>query len=125
MFRILRKYCTISIIILFSYLELLRAFEGTLSRWSRLHLQSLAPTIPHWARVVSYGPFFLCVIHKVGVCPSSGDFYCHILHLTLPIREHRHSGDILIVKLVRRILICPYAVSLSGSSANWCIKLPL
>jgi hypothetical protein len=26
------------------YLELLRATEGTLSRWSRLHLQSLAPT---------------------------------------------------------------------------------
>jgi hypothetical protein len=25
------------------YLELLRASEGTLSRWSRLHLQSLAP----------------------------------------------------------------------------------
>jgi hypothetical protein len=26
------------------YLELLRASEGTLSRWYRLHLQSLAPT---------------------------------------------------------------------------------
>jgi hypothetical protein len=26
------------------YLELLRASVGTLSRWSRLHLQSLAPT---------------------------------------------------------------------------------
>jgi hypothetical protein len=26
------------------YLELLHASEGTLSRWSRLHLQSLAPT---------------------------------------------------------------------------------
>jgi hypothetical protein len=26
------------------YLELLRASEGTLNRWSRLHLQSLAPT---------------------------------------------------------------------------------
>jgi hypothetical protein len=25
------------------YFELLRASEGTLSRWSRLHLQSLAP----------------------------------------------------------------------------------
>ncbi|RVE44141.1 hypothetical protein evm_011220 [Chilo suppressalis] len=34
------------------YLELLRALEGTLSRWSRLHLQSLAPTNPHWARVL-------------------------------------------------------------------------
>jgi hypothetical protein len=36
------------------YLELLRASEGTLSCWSRLHLQSLAPTNPHWARVVGY-----------------------------------------------------------------------
>jgi hypothetical protein len=25
------------------------------------------------ARVVGYGPFFLCVIHKDGLCPSSGD----------------------------------------------------
>jgi hypothetical protein len=56
------------------HLELFRASEGTLSRWSRLHLQSLAPTIPHWARVVGYyGPFSLWVIHKEGLCPSSGD----------------------------------------------------
>jgi hypothetical protein len=55
------------------YFELLRASEGTLSRWSRLHLQSLAPTNPHWARVVGYGPFSLWVIHKEGLCPSSGD----------------------------------------------------
>jgi hypothetical protein len=27
------------------YHELLRASEGTLNRWSRLHLQSLAPTL--------------------------------------------------------------------------------
>jgi hypothetical protein len=32
------------------YLELLRALEGTLNRWSRLHLQSLAP-IPVSKRV--------------------------------------------------------------------------
>jgi hypothetical protein len=34
------------------------------------------PTVrnnPHWARVVGYGPFSLCVIHKEGLCPSSGD----------------------------------------------------
>jgi hypothetical protein len=43
------------------YLEVLRAWEGTLSHWSRLHLQSLAPT-----RVVGYGPFW-------GLCPSSED----------------------------------------------------
>jgi hypothetical protein len=44
--------------------RVLRASEGSLSRWSRLHLQSLAPTNLHWARVVGYGPFSLCVIHK-------------------------------------------------------------
>jgi hypothetical protein len=49
------------------------ALEGSLSRWSRLCLQSLAPTNPHLARVVGYGPFFLCIIHKEGQCPSSGD----------------------------------------------------
>jgi hypothetical protein len=38
------------------YLEFLRASQGTLSRWFRLHLQSLAPTNPHRARVVGYGP---------------------------------------------------------------------
>jgi hypothetical protein len=54
------------------YLELLRAWEGTLSRWSRLHLHLLAPTNPHWADVVGYGPFSLCVIYKEGLCPSSG-----------------------------------------------------
>jgi hypothetical protein len=46
------------------YFELLPASDGTLSRSSRLHLQSLVPTNPHWARVVSYGPFSLCVIYK-------------------------------------------------------------
>jgi hypothetical protein len=46
---------------------------GTLSRWSKLHLQSLTPINPHWARVVGYGPFSLCVIGKEGLCTSSGD----------------------------------------------------
>jgi hypothetical protein len=32
-----------------------------------------APTNPHWARVVGYDPFSLCVIYKEGLCPSSGD----------------------------------------------------
>jgi hypothetical protein len=54
------------------YLEL-RASEGTSIDWSRLHLQSLAPTNPHWARVEGYGPFSLWVIHKEGLYPSSGD----------------------------------------------------
>ncbi|RVE45388.1 hypothetical protein evm_009960 [Chilo suppressalis] len=58
------------------YLELLRASEGTLSRWSRLHLQSLAPTNPHWARVVGHGPISILttsVAEWEGLCPSSGD----------------------------------------------------
>jgi hypothetical protein len=46
-----------------SYLEFLRGVEGTLSRCSGLQLQSLAPNNPHWAHVVSYGPFSLCVFH--------------------------------------------------------------
>jgi hypothetical protein len=33
----------------------------------------VSPTNPHWARVVGYGPFWFCVIHKKGRCPSSGD----------------------------------------------------
>jgi hypothetical protein len=44
-----------------------------LSRWSRLHLQWLAPTGPHWARLVGYGPFSLCVIHKEGLYLRIGD----------------------------------------------------
>jgi hypothetical protein len=49
------------------------ASEGTLSRWSRLRLKLLDPTNPHWTRVVGCGPFSLCVIHKEGLVPSSGD----------------------------------------------------
>jgi hypothetical protein len=33
----------------------------------------LSPTNPYWARVVGYAPFSLCVVHKEGLCPSSGD----------------------------------------------------
>jgi hypothetical protein len=62
------------------YLEILRASKGTLSRWSRLHLQSLAPTNPHWASVVGYGPFSLCVIHKKGQCPSINELMMMMRH---------------------------------------------
>jgi hypothetical protein len=54
------------------YLELIRASEGTLSRWSRLQLQPLVPTNSHWTRMVSKGPF-LWVIHKEGLWASSRD----------------------------------------------------
>jgi hypothetical protein len=47
--------------------------SSEVSRWSRLHFQSVGPTNPHWTRVESYGPFSLCVIHKEGMGPSSGD----------------------------------------------------
>jgi hypothetical protein len=50
-----------------------RASEGTLSRWSRLYLQSLATTNPHWTRVVGYGLFSSWVFHKEGLCLSSAD----------------------------------------------------
>jgi hypothetical protein len=66
------------------HFELLRASEGTLSRWFRLVLQSLASTNPHWARVVvGYGPFLLCVIHKEDPSLSSGDFNWLILRKIL------------------------------------------
>ena len=54
------------------HLEFLRASEGTLSRWSRLHVQSLKPSNPHWARVEGHGPPSL-TIHKEGLSPCSGD----------------------------------------------------
>jgi hypothetical protein len=34
---------------------------------------ALAPTILHWVCGVGNGLFSLCVIHKKGLCPSSGD----------------------------------------------------
>jgi hypothetical protein len=36
-------------------------------------LAVVRPTNPHWARVVGYGQFSLCVIHKKALCPSCGD----------------------------------------------------
>jgi hypothetical protein len=74
-------------VIAFTTEILLRASEGTLSRWSRLHLQSLAPTNPHWARVVGHGPFSLWVIHKEGLCPSSGDINRLMMMITTEIRR--------------------------------------
>jgi hypothetical protein len=71
------------------YLELLRVSEGTLSRWSRLHLQSLASTNRHWARVVGYGPFSLCEIHKEGLYLSSGDI--NRLMMMIKIQKKNYS----------------------------------
>jgi hypothetical protein len=43
----------------------------------------IVPTNPLWARVVGYGPFSLCVIHKEGLCPSSGDINRLIMMMTM------------------------------------------
>jgi hypothetical protein len=70
-----QKWSIIGWVTKFFYFEPRRASAATLSQWSRLYLHSLAPTNPHWARVVGYYNclFSLCVIHKEGLCPSSGD----------------------------------------------------
>jgi hypothetical protein len=54
------------------YFELFRASEGTLNRCSQRHLQSLAPTNLHCARVVGYVyACSHCVIHKESLYPRS------------------------------------------------------
>jgi hypothetical protein len=47
-------------------------------------------TNPHWAHVVGYGPFSLCVIHKEGLCPSSGDINRLMMMMMLSIETHAH-----------------------------------
>jgi hypothetical protein len=42
-------------------------------------------TNPHWARVVGYCPFALCVIHKEGLCPSSGNINRLMMMMTIQI----------------------------------------
>jgi hypothetical protein len=84
----------------------LRASEGTLSRWSRLLLQSLTPTNLHWARVVGYGPFSLWVIHKEDLCPSSGDINRLMMMMMVDqlLRKNRLLyGTIRLVLLVQRV----------------------
>jgi hypothetical protein len=53
-----------------SKILLSRASEGTLSRWSRLHLQSLPPTNPHSARVsiVSVKNIFIIYLSALEFC---------------------------------------------------------
>jgi hypothetical protein len=69
--------------------EVSRASKGTWSRWSRLHLQSLAPTNPHRARVVGYGPFSLCSTHKEGLFPSSGGINRLMMMMTWLVKVHQ------------------------------------
>jgi hypothetical protein len=74
-------------------------------------LCSLAHTIPHWSRVVAYGPFLLFVINKKGLCSSSGGInrlimmiiLCYILVLykanTLPYKGKNQKFGALLLDL--------------------------
>jgi hypothetical protein len=44
-------------------------------------------------RVVGYGPFFLCVIHKEGLCPSSGDINRLMMMMMMP-QTDNHNGNL-------------------------------
>jgi hypothetical protein len=65
-----------------------------------LQLQSLATTNPRWSRVVGYSPFSLCIIHKEGMCPSTGDI------------------NKLMMMMSQRIFIIIIIISLSQSTAG-------
>jgi hypothetical protein len=56
---------------------------------------SLAPTYSYWARVV--GPFSLWVIHKEGLCPSSGDINRMMMMIMNDV--HRIEGKVLFLIL--------------------------
>jgi hypothetical protein len=50
------------------------SLDVSVPEWIRYRKFSIFPiSIYHWALVVGYSPFSLCVIHKEGLCPSSGD----------------------------------------------------
>jgi hypothetical protein len=51
-----------------------------LSRWSRLYLQSYAPTNPH-----GYGSTCLWSIYKEGLCRSNGDINRLMMVMMMPI----------------------------------------
>jgi hypothetical protein len=99
------------------YLELLHASEDTLSLWSRLHLQSLGPTNPHWARVVGYGPFSLCVIHKEGLYPSRGGINRLVMMMMMCLLPYAKlvralsSVTSLSLVYVTLALVCPFKLS--------------
>jgi hypothetical protein len=56
---------------------------------------------PHWARVVGYGPFYLCVIYKEGLCPNCGDINRLIMMTVYRRRDNAQStrGGLLILYL--------------------------
>jgi hypothetical protein len=98
----------------------MRAPEGTLSFWSRLHLQSLALTNPQWARVMGYGPFSLCLPHKEGLCSSSGGINRLIMmmmmmkRLSLIFRDISVPTSCLTFEIATSYLLPPTLIPLSG-----------
>jgi hypothetical protein len=88
-------------------IKFLSASEGTLSRWFRLHLQSIAPTNPHWACVVGYGPISLCMIHKEGLYPSSGDIDRLVMK---PQESINNSIPFLLKKCLNKVIINGFVV---------------
>jgi hypothetical protein len=54
---------------------------------------AFAITNPLWAPVVGYGPFSSCVIHKEGLCPSSGDINRLMMMMKLHLMQWNPSGD--------------------------------
>jgi hypothetical protein len=65
-----------------------------------LHLQFLVPTKPHETRVVGYDPFSLWVIHKEGLCPSSG----HINRLMMMMMKTHILGRVQTAQNQQRLL---------------------
>jgi hypothetical protein len=73
------------------YLELLRASEGTLSHWVpaafavvSTHQPALGPR--------GCGPFFLCVIHKEGLCLGSGDINRLMMVMMIKMKNGRRNN---------------------------------
>jgi hypothetical protein len=83
-------------------------------------------TNPHWARVVGYGPFSLCVIHKQGLCSSSGDIN-RLMMRRYTQRGSRNISDIPPRHLLKwlsydghyrqLVSLLPWSQSISGVSA--------
>jgi hypothetical protein len=48
------------------------AIEDVKQRSSRSVIEGVTRKL-HWTRMVGYGPFSLCVIHKERLCPTSDD----------------------------------------------------
>jgi hypothetical protein len=65
------------------------ASEGTLS--------SKAPTNTKWARVAGYGPFCLCVVHKEGLSPCSGDINRLMMLMMMMTGDQSISGAVNLV----------------------------